>query len=64
MMRIYKYVKAAESEIFDRNEPLARVEKTVADIIADVKRNGDAALRKYTKQFDRADLQSMEVTRD
>ncbi len=64
MMKIYKYGEVADSEIFTRNEPLVRVEKAVADIIADVKINGDAALMKYAKKFDRADLQSLEVTRD
>jgi histidinol dehydrogenase len=62
MIKIYKYGEVAESEIFARNEPLARVEKTVADIIADVKTNGDAALLKYTKLFDKAALQALEVT--
>jgi histidinol dehydrogenase len=63
MMRIYKYGEVPDSEIFARNEPLVRVEKTVADIIADVKANGDAALYKYTKMFDKAELRALEVSR-
>ncbi len=37
------------------------ITKTVEAIIADVKANGDLALKKYTKQFDGAELSSFEV---
>jgi len=63
MIRIFKYGEVADSDLFARNEPLVPVEKTVADIIADVKTNGDAALMKYTRLFDKAELQALEVTR-
>ena len=63
MIKILKYGEAADSDIFARNEPLARIGKTVADIIGDVKTNGDAALMKYTRLFDKAELQTLEVTR-
>jgi histidinol dehydrogenase len=43
---------------------LANVEDTVAAILQDVKHNGDAALREYTKKFDGADIDSIEVTKE
>ncbi|NMA26033.1 MAG: histidinol dehydrogenase [Clostridiales bacterium] len=63
MIKIIKYGETAYSDIFARNEPLARVGKQVSAIIDDVKRNGDAALMKYTRLFDKAELQTLEVTR-
>lgn len=38
------------------------VDAIVDDIIADVRANGDAALRKYAEKFDRAKLDSLEVS--
>ena len=64
MIKIFKYGQADDSDIFMRNEPLVRVEKAVADILADVRENGDDALFRYTKLFDRAALASLEVTRE
>ncbi len=64
MIRIYKYGEVGDTEIFARNEQLVRVEQTVADIIADVRENGDAALKKYTKRFDKAEIGTLEVSRD
>jgi histidinol dehydrogenase len=64
VIKIYKYGEVADRDIFARNEPLVPVEKTVADIIADVRLNGDMALREYTKRFDRAELQALEVTKE
>jgi histidinol dehydrogenase len=43
---------------------LANVEDTVAAILEDVKHNGDAALREYTKKFDGADIEAIEVTKE
>ena len=40
------------------------VEKIVADIIADVKENGDAALYRYCEKFDKAKLTSLLVTKE
>ena len=39
-----------------------KAERTVRDILADVKKNGDDALKKYTLLFDRAELSSLAVT--
>ena len=40
------------------------LEDQVQKIISDVATNGDAALRKYTKEFDQYDLSSLEHTRE
>lgn len=37
--------------------------KTVTDLFADVKLNGDAAIKKYAKQFDQVDLTELLVTK-
>ena len=52
----------SNSEIFARENPTANVSDVVADIIANVAKNGDAALFEYSKRFDKADLTSLEVT--
>ncbi|MDG6243635.1 MAG: histidinol dehydrogenase [Methanolobus sp.] len=43
---------------------LANVGETVAAILKDVRHNGDAALRQYTRKFDGADIEAIEVTRE
>ena len=62
MIKILKYGDVPNSEIFARVSPTVNVEGIVADIIADVKRNGDAALLKYCEKFDKAKLSSLQVT--
>ena len=62
MIKILKYADIANSDVFIRTISKTAVEKTVADIIADVRENGDAALMGYTKKFDKAELTSVEVT--
>ena len=42
----------------------APVEKTVKDIISNVRERGDAAVREYSLRFDKADLENFEVTAD
>jgi histidinol dehydrogenase len=63
MIRIMKRGETADSEIFARGgAPAAEVEAAVRAIIADVRENGDEALIRYGKRFDRAELTSLEVT--
>jgi len=64
MIKIMKYGDVPNSEIFSRFEPAVDVEAVVADIIADVRKNGDTALLKYTEKFDRAKLTSLLVTEE
>lgn len=53
------YVKAPErSSVGDS----ASLETLVAEIIADVRARGDAAVRAYSSKFDKADLETFEVT--
>ena len=56
MIKIYKYGEVPNSEIFARDNIASNVEGIVTDIIADVVKNGDAALYAYAKKFDKADL--------
>ena len=64
MIKIMKYGDVPNSEIFSRFEPAVDVEAVVADIIADVRKNGDAALLRYTEKFDRAKLDSLLVSEE
>ena len=62
MIRILKVGDVKNEEIFARTEPKIDVEGIVADIIKDVRENGDSALLKYTEKFDRARLETLEVS--
>ena len=61
MISIYKYGEVAPEEIFARGENQIDVSGPVADILANVRNYGDSALIQYAKQFDQADLESLEV---
>ena len=62
MIKIYRYGEVANSEIFARDDLSANVEGIVADIIANIVKNGDKALFEYTERFDKARLSSLEVS--
>lgn len=62
MIPILKVGQVPNSEIFARVTPAADVAAIVADIIADVKANGDKAVKAYCAKFDKAELTSLEVT--
>lgn len=62
MIPILKLGQVPNSEIFARVTPAADVAAIVADIIADVKENGDRAVKAYCAKFDKAELTSLEVT--
>ena len=62
MIPILKVGQVPNSEIFARVTPEADVAAIVADIIADVKKNGDTAVKAYCAKFDKAELTSLEVT--
>jgi len=47
MIKIYKYGEVSNDEIFARENPTANVEAAVSEIIANVAKNGDAALFEY-----------------
>ncbi len=62
MIRIFKYGEVENDAIFAREDLSSGVEATVAEIIADVRKRGDAALYAYARKFDGAELTSLEVT--
>ena len=62
MIRILKYGDVANEEIFSRVEPTVNVEDIVADIIRNIRENGDKAVLEYTAKFDKASLTSLAVT--
>lgn len=64
MIKIYDTDNISVSEILKREQTSTGVESIVADVIANVRKNGDAALKEYTKKFDKADLSSLEVTQE
>lgn len=65
MIEIYEYGNVKTEELFSlRNAETASVEQTVSEIIARVIREGDSALKALAKQFDGADLTSLEVSRE
>lgn len=64
MIKIIEFSKIENKDIFSRMAPAANVEDIVSDIIADVRQNGDSALKKYSKKFDGVDLPSLEVTKE
>lgn len=63
MIRILRHGEVSLSEIFSRVQPKMDVESIVADIIANVREKGDAALFEYCERFDGARLSSLEVSK-
>lgn len=63
-MKVIKYPpKDTWYEIVKRPAHDTRLlEQTAAEIIADVRANGDAALKRYAKRFENVDLASLEVS--
>ena len=64
MIRILKSSEVPSNEIFARAENTVNVEQVVADIIANVRTNGDKALFEYCEKFDKAKLSSLLVTQE
>jgi len=62
MIKIYKYGEVSYDEVFARSEAKYDVEGAVADIIANVRANGDAALKEYCLKFDKVELEAIEVS--
>lgn len=62
MIPILKVGQVPNSEIFARVTPAVDVAAIVSDIIADVRENGDTAVKAYCAKFDKAELTSLEVT--
>lgn len=62
MIKIMQYGVVSAEEIFARTEPTFDVSGIVSDIIENVKENGDKALLEYCEKFDKAKLDTLEVS--
>ena len=61
MIKIYPYGEVPLEDILARREDAVDVTETVAGILSAVRREGDAALRRYAKEFDKTSLEALEV---
>ena len=64
MIKIMKYGQVPNSEIFARVTPTVDVAGIVADILYDVRKNGDKAVLAYCAKFDKAELDTLEVSKE
>lgn len=64
MIKIYEYGTVKNEEIFKRVDVKTGVEDVVADIIYNVRKNGDKALFEYEEKFDGAKMSSLLVSED
>lgn len=64
MIKIFKFGEVPAEEIFARFSPTASVEGVVAEIIAEVIKSKDAALKAYALKFDGVALDTLEVTQE
>ncbi len=62
MIKILNYGELTYDEIFAREEQKTDVAGIVSEIIATVRKDGDAALFAYNKKFDGCDLAALEVS--
>ena len=62
MIKIYYINEISENDILLRATDTPDVSTAVAEIIAEVRKNGDRALKEYSKKFDGAELKRLEVT--
>lgn len=63
MLKIFKASQITAEEIVSaRDLSYADVESGVKELICDVRENGDAAVRKYTLRFDKADVADFKVS--
>lgn len=64
MIEILKFNSIDKDEIFARVADKVDVSGVVSEIIDNVRKNGDAAVKGYCERFDGAKLESLEVTAD
>ena len=62
MIRQFKYEEISGNELFLRTQMPSGVEDTVADIISDIRENGDEALRRYSQEYDGLGSTAFEVS--
>ena len=63
MIKIMKYGQVPNSDIFARVTPTVDVAGIVTDILYDVRKNGDQAVFAYCAKFDKAELTTLEVSK-
>ena len=61
MIPILREADTDRAKIFAREDPVDSVAEPVRAILADVKANRDAALKKYTQEFDGVEIATVEV---
>ncbi len=64
MISILKYNEVDKETVFARTQSTINVEQIVADIIHNVRTNGDKAIFEYCEKFDNAKLTSLLVTEE
>ena len=64
MLKILDAAQVPLAEILARTEDKRDISGAVAKIMDDVRQNGDAALRRYTKEFDKAEPDALEVPQE
>ena len=64
MIDILDFSKLSKDEIFARETVKVDVSGIVSEIIDNVRQNGDKAVLEYCKKFDKAELTSLEVTKE
>ncbi|MBE5758445.1 MAG: histidinol dehydrogenase [Clostridiales bacterium] len=64
MIRTIYGANIRRGEVFPETEETTDVSGIVSEIIENVRKNGDAALKEYTKKFDKAELESLIVTQE
>jgi len=64
MIKILDAAQVSLPEILARTEEKRDIAGIVANIIDDVRQNGDAALLRYTKEFDKTALDALEVPKE
>lgn len=62
MINIYPYGEVPPEQILARKEEKTDLSEAVAGILAAVRREGDEALRRYAREFDRTELDQLEVS--
>ena len=61
MIKRYKSTEIAREDIVSREMTAAGVEDVVADIIYDVRKNGDEALCRYAAKFDKIEMTAADL---
>ncbi len=64
MIKILKANEVPASALFGRKEDSMDITAVVADILKDVRENGDKAVLAYGKKFDNADIETLEVSKE